>query len=77
MSPAPCDENWEVFLSHFPAGWQEQARQLGAVERLRGFATIDDLMRTLLLHVAQGYSLRETVLRAKAAGLGGVSDVDC
>ena len=32
-------------------------------------------MRTLLLHVAQGYSLRETVVRAKAAGLGTVSDV--
>jgi Transposase DDE domain len=75
MSPAPCDESWEVLVSLFPTEWQQQARQLGAVERLRGFATIDDLMRILLLHVAQGYSLRETVVRAKAAGLGAVSDV--
>lgn len=59
----------------FPTGWREQARRLGVVERLRGFASIDNLMRTLLLHVAQGYSLRETVVRAKASGLGSVSDV--
>jgi len=32
-------------------------------------------MRTLLLHVAQGYSLRETVVRAKASGLASISDV--
>jgi hypothetical protein len=30
---------------------------------------------TLLLHVGKGYSLRETVVRAKAAGLAQVSDV--
>lgn len=71
----PIDESWEVLLSLFPAEWREQARQARAVERLRGFSSIDDLMRTLLLHVAQGYSLRETAVRAKAAGLGVVSDV--
>jgi hypothetical protein len=32
-------------------------------------------MHTLLLHVARGYSLRETVVRAKLAGLANVSDV--
>jgi hypothetical protein len=75
MSPCPSDESWEVLLSLFPDDWQQQARELGAVERLRGFASVDALMRTLLLHVALGYSLRETVVRAKAAGLGTVSDV--
>jgi len=73
--PSPSDESWEVLLGLFPKDWQEQARQHGAVERLRGFASVDALMRTLLLHVAQGYSLRETVVRAKASGLGTVSDV--
>ena len=75
MLPTPAEESWEILLGLFPSDWQEQARQLGAVERLRGFASMDDLMRTLLLHVAQGYSLRETVVRAKASGLGAVSDV--
>lgn len=32
-------------------------------------------MRTLLLHVARGYSLRETVVRARLARLADVSDV--
>ena len=75
MPPVASDESWEVLLGLFPSDWREQARQLGVVARLRGFASIDDLMRTLLLHVARGYSLRETVVRAKASGLGAVSDV--
>lgn len=75
MPPIPVNENWKVLVGLFPQDWQEQARKLGAVERLRGFTTIDDLMRTLLLHVAQGYSLRETVVHAKAAGLAEISDV--
>lgn len=75
MPTPPTDESWNVLLSLFPSGWQDQARRSGAVERLRGFESIDDLMRTLLLHVAQGCSLRETAVRAKAAGLGSVSDV--
>jgi hypothetical protein len=69
------DEDWEVLLRLFPPNWEELARQSGAVERLRGFDSIGSLLRTLLLHVGPGYSLRETVLRAKAAGLAEVSDV--
>jgi hypothetical protein len=75
MTPSPSNEDWEVLRGLFPNDWQDQARRLGAVERLRGFGSIEDLMRTLLLHVAQGYSLRETVVRAKASRLGTVSDV--
>ncbi len=73
--PSPSDECWEVLLGLFPKDWQEQARNHGAVERLRGFPSVDALMRTFLLHVGQGYSLRETVARAKVSGLGTVSDV--
>jgi Transposase DDE domain len=47
----------------------------GAVERLRGFSSTETLLRTLLLHVGLGYSLRETVLRARLAGWADVSDV--
>jgi hypothetical protein len=69
------DENWKVLMTLFPPGWREQARQSGAVERLRGFSSPEELLRTLLLHVARGYSLRETVVQAKAAGIAKVSDV--
>lgn len=75
MKPAPCDENWEVLLELFPPEWRDQAHKLGAVQRLRGFETVDALMRVLLIHIAQGYSLREAVIQAKAAGLAEVSDV--
>jgi hypothetical protein len=71
----PLDEDWKLLLSLLPAGWEQQAILSGASERLRGFGTTSDLLRTLLLHVGKGYSLRETVVRAKAAGIAEVSDV--
>lgn len=68
-------ENWRILQSLFPEGWEQQAKQSGAVARLRGFPSPEALLRTLLLHVAQGYSLRQSVVRAKAAQLAAVSDV--
>jgi len=70
-----AEENWKVLASLFPAGWQQMAWQSGAVERLRGFPSPDVLLRMLLLHVARGYSLRETVVRAKLANWADISDV--
>ena len=69
------DEDWQVLLRLFPSNWEELAHSSGAVKRLRGFDSVGDLLRTLLLHIGPGYSLRETVVRAKAAGLASVSDV--
>ncbi len=51
------------------------AKQSGAVKRLRGFPSPDVLLRMLMLHVARGYSLRETVVRAKLAKWADISDV--
>jgi hypothetical protein len=73
--PQGLAENWNVLVSLFPKDWVEQAWETGAVERLRGFGDEGALMRTLLLHVGRGYSLRETVVRAKASGVAEVSDV--
>ena len=69
------EENWKVLASLFPTGWQQMARQSGAVERLRRFPSPDVLLRMLMLHVARGYSLRETVVRAKLANWTDISDV--
>ncbi len=71
----PAGENWAVLCSLFPAHWRDHARELGAVERLRGFSSIDGPMRTLLLHDAQGYLLRETAVLPKVPGLSAISDV--
>jgi hypothetical protein len=70
-----AEENWKVLASLFPAGWQQMAWQSGAVDRLRGFPSPDVLLRMLLLHVARGYSLRQTVVRAKLANWANISDV--
>jgi hypothetical protein len=68
-------EDWQVLLGLFPAGWEELGRSSGAVTRLRGFDSLNDLFRTLLLHVGCGWSLRETAVQAKLAGIADISDV--
>ncbi len=51
-------ENWEVLLSFLPGGWQKEARELGALVRCRKFVNAESLLRTLLIHLADGCSLR-------------------
>ncbi len=68
-------EDWQVLLGLFPTGWEELGRSTGAVARLRGFNSLNDLFRTLLMHVGCGWSLRETAVQAKLAGIADVSDV--
>jgi hypothetical protein len=72
---AVTDRNWEFLLGLLPADWKELARSSGAITRLRGFASEGELLRALLLHVALGCSLRDTVVVAKAAGWLALSDV--
>lgn len=70
------DENWQILLSLFPKNWKELAKLTGAMSRkFRSFPSEEALMRTLLLHIAQGYSLRETVVKARMANIAHVSDV--
>ena len=69
------ETNWQTLVSFFPSNWKELAAETRANVRLRGFRSVDTLMRTLLLHVARGYSLRETVVRARMARWTYVSDV--
>jgi hypothetical protein len=68
-------EDWAVVLTMLPAQWQAKAVELGAVRRLRGFDSVASLLRVLLIHLADGCSLRETAVRAGAGGLAAVSDV--
>jgi hypothetical protein len=72
---AALREDWQVLQGLFPAGWEELGRRSGAVARLRGFDSVNDLFRTLLMHVGCGWSLRETAVQAKLAGIADVSDV--
>jgi hypothetical protein len=73
-SPA-ADEDWDLLLSFFPSDWRRLAGQSGALKGLRQDKSAENLLRVLLLHLGGGYSLRETVVRAKAAQLADLSDV--
>src|SRR5581483_11713004 len=69
------EENWKVLTALLPRGWRQMAWQSGAVSRLRAFPSPDALLRMLLLHMARGYSLRETAVRANLASWADISDV--
>lgn len=69
------DEDWDVLMQFFPKNWEEQAKALGALTRQRKFKSANELMRLLLIHLADGCSMREAVTRAAEGGLTSVSDV--
>ena len=69
------DEDWDVLLSFLPRDWRELAEDTGALKGLRKDKSVDNLLRTLLLHLGCGHSLRETVVRARQAQLADLSDV--
>ena len=69
------EQSWQILLTLLPSNWQELAEETGANLRLRGIPSLEALMRMLLLHLARGYSLHETVVRAKAAGVAEISAV--
>jgi hypothetical protein len=68
-------ENWQVVTSLFPPGWEQKAKETGAITRQRGITAPETLLRLFLLHVALGYSLQETSVRAQQSGLVKISNV--
>jgi hypothetical protein len=66
---------WEVVRQLLPTGWRDQAKELGAMRRTRGIVEPEILLRMLLVHLADGCSLKETALRAEQAGWARISAV--
>ena len=69
------NEDWRVIESLLPEDWQSQARELGAFRRARGVTDARALLQVMLIHLAQGCSLRQTVTQASLAGIAQLSDV--
>jgi hypothetical protein len=69
------DEDWDLLASFFPRDWKKMARESGALKGLRQDKSQESCLRVLLLHLGCGFSLRETVLRARQSGLANLSDV--
>src|SRR6266403_6117064 len=65
----PAIENWAVLRTFLPVGWEEMARQSGALRRARDFRDAEGLLRVLLLHIGNGCSLAETAVRARHLGI--------
>src|SRR3989304_19574 len=69
------EDDWQVLTGFLPTGWQTKAKELGALRRCRKFDNAETLLRILLIHLADGCSLRETVVRAKQGNIASISDV--
>jgi hypothetical protein len=69
------DRDFEFLLGFLPEGWEGKAKQLGALRRRRKVPDARVLLRVLLIHLAEGCSLRETAVRARLGGIIDLSDV--
>jgi len=70
-----ANEDWNLLLSFFPPNWKELGHVSEALKGLRQDKNEENYMRTLLLHLGCGFSMRETVVRARQAKLAELSDV--
>jgi len=68
-------DDWNVVKRFFPKGWRVKSRELGAFTRGKNITSPDKLIRILLIHLADGCSLRETAARAREGKLGKFTDV--
>ena len=68
-------EDWPILVSFFPDNWVELATKTDVLKGLRKDKAAENYIRTLLIHLACGYSMRETVVRAKLANIADISDV--
>ncbi len=69
------DEDWKYVSSFLPARWTVKAKELKAFVRHRGIKSARILLRVLMMHIAEGLSLRDTVVEAASGKLCNISDV--
>ena len=69
------EEDWPILLTFLPDDWIELASHSNALKGLRKDKDVENYLRTLLIHIACGYSMRETATRARLAGIADLSDV--
>lgn len=74
MSEQTIKEDWDLLMRFFPDGWIEKAYELGALVRKRKIESVQTLMRVLLIHLADGKSLRTTAAYAREANLCSLND---
>lgn len=75
MEPSLIQEDWQILLRFLPPGWEEKATESGALIRKRKIESPQTLLRLLLIHLADGKSLRTTAAYAREAKVCNVNDV--
>lgn len=75
IKPIRTKEDFDYLLTFLPSGWQEKAKELKALRRCRKIPDAETLLHVLLLHLAEGCSLRETATRLSHGGIAELSDV--
>jgi hypothetical protein len=75
MQRLEVDRDFDYLCQFLPEGWEVQAKRLGALRRCRRIPDARILLRILLIHLAEGCSLRETAVRSKHGNLAQISDV--
>jgi hypothetical protein len=67
-------DDWHILIDFLPETLLELSKATGALKGLRKNKSPEALLRTMLIHCACGYSLRETAVRAREAHLADMSD---
>jgi len=75
MSTDAMPEEWEIIRDWLPEDLDARARRHQFIQRTRGLADGEPWLRLILMHVAGGLSLEQTVMRARELGLAQVSGV--
>ena len=75
ISSLDVADDFDYLKTFLPEGWQARAKELGALRRCRKVPDAETLLRVLLIHLAEGCSLRETSVRARKGNLIELSDV--
>ena len=75
MKSKLIEDEWEVLTKFFPKDWEAKAYELGALVRKRKIGSAETLLRVLLIHLADGKSLRATAAYAHEANLCDINDV--
>jgi len=75
MRDETLPEEWEILLNWLPKDLNKRAQTHRFFQRARGLTDGELWLRLILMHVAGGLSLEQTVMRARELGLAQISGV--
>ena len=75
MNTKILQDDWDILKKFLPDQWEDKATEYNALVRKRKIKNADILLRTLLIHLADGKSLRTTSAYANEVGLCDINDV--